>query len=89
MTQPTPSPKSNSKLWLIFSGAMLIAFCLICLVGLSLTGAILAYRYDELAHQPTTTPFSAFVAQATPLPPLSQSITDLASRQPHAASGNQ
>ncbi len=77
MTQPTPSPKSNSKLWLIFSGAMLIAFCLICLVGLSLTGAILAYRYDELAHQPTTTPFSAFVAQATPLPPSASPLPTL------------
>ncbi len=70
--QPNNSNKtqpSNARLWLIFAGVMLIAACAVCFVGVGLTGAILYYRYDQLAVLPTLTPETAvIIAKASPQP---------------------
>jgi immune inhibitor A len=62
------SNRSNKTLWAIFAGVMIFAICGICFVGMGLTGAILWYRYDQAALQPTETPQTAVVAKATPQP---------------------
>ena len=64
--QPSPTNKSNTTLWIIFSGIMIFAFLGICFVGMSLTGVILWYRYDQAVLVPTEAPAATIVVEATP-----------------------
>ncbi|MBE2222591.1 MAG: immune inhibitor A [Anaerolineae bacterium] len=53
---------------------MIFAFCGICFVGMSLTGAILWYRYDQAVVEPTQAAV-AVVAEATSQTPPSETET--------------
>lgn len=82
--QSSPSNKPNTTHWVIFTAVMIFAFCGICFVGASLSGAILLYRYDQALVEPTPAPVVVVEAtsQALPTAETETAVSPTESSQP-------